>query len=258
MAKKRNLTPIEKIEKLIFLVRGQKIMLSTHLAELYGVESRVLVQAVKRNIERFPEDFMFQLSDGEFENLKSQFVISSWGGMRRAKPYAFTEQGVAMLSSVLRSKRAVQVNIEIMRSFVKLREMLAAHKELDRKLTELERKYDDQFKIVFEAIHQLMAPPDKPKKEIGYTVKEKQKAYSKKAKNKRPSTDGSFTPKAKKIWEAIPGDIQFKILNNVWCVQCKKESSIGNLSGKIESGMLVLRGTCTKCGGEVARVIENE
>jgi phage regulator Rha-like protein len=258
MAKKRNLTPIEKIEKLIFLVRGQKIMLSTHLAELYGVESRVLVQAVKRNIERFPEDFMFQLDDEEFENLKSQFVISSWGGMRRAKPYAFTEQGVAMLSSVLRSKRAVQVNIEIMRSFVKLREMLAAHKELDRKLTELERKYDDQFKIVFEAIHQLMAPPDKPKKEIGYTVKEKQKAYSKKAKNKRPSTDGSFTPKAKKIWEAIPGDIQFKILNNVWCVQCKKESSIGNLSGKIESGMLVLRGTCTKCGGEVARVIENE
>ena len=111
MAKKRNLTPIEKIEKLIFLVRGQKIMLSTHLAELYGVESSVLVQAVKRNIERFPEDFMFQLSDGEFENLKSQFVISSWGGMRRAKPYAFTEQGVAMLSSVLRSKRAVQVNI---------------------------------------------------------------------------------------------------------------------------------------------------
>ena len=106
MAKKRDLTPIEKIEKLIFLVRGQKIMLSTHLAELYSVESRILVQAVKRNIERFPEDFMFQLSDGEFENLKSQFVISSWGGMRRAraKPYAFTEQGVAMLSSVLKSK----------------------------------------------------------------------------------------------------------------------------------------------------------
>ena len=258
MAKKRNLTPIEKIEKLIFLVRGQKIMLSTHLAELYGVESRVLVQAVKRNIERFPEDFMFQLSDGEFENLKSQFVISSWGGMRRAKPYAFTEQGVAMLSSVLRSKRAVQVNIEIMRSFVKLREMLATHKDLDRRLTELERKYDDQFKIVFEAIRQLMTPPDKKVKKIGFTVKEKQKAYAKKAKNKKPSTDGSFTPKAKKIWEAIPGIIQFKILNNVWCVQCRKESSIGNLSGKIESGMLVLRGTCTKCGGGVARVIENE
>lgn len=258
MAKKENLIPIKNIEKLIFLVRGQKIMLSTHLAELYGVEPRILVQAVKRNIERFPEDFLFQLDDEEFENLKSQFVISSWGGMRRAKPYAFTEQGVAMLSSVLRSKRAVQVNIEIMRSFVKLREMLAAHKELDRKLTELERKYDDQFKIVFEAIRQLMAPPDNKDKKIGFTVKEKQKTYSKKAKNKKPSTDGSFTPKAKKIWEAIPGIIQFKILNNVWCVQCRKESSIGNLSGKIESGMLVLRGTCTKCSGEVARVIENK
>ncbi|MCJ7538076.1 MAG: ORF6N domain-containing protein [Desulfobacterales bacterium] len=258
MAKKRNLTPIEKIEKLIFLVRGQKIMLSTHLAELYGVESRVLVQAVKRNIERFPEDFMFQLSDGEFENLKSQFVISSWGGMRRAKPYAFTEQGVAMLSSVLRSKRAVLVNIEIMRSFVKLREMLATHKDLDRKLTKLERKYDDQFKVVFEVIRQLMAPPDKKVKKIGFTVKEKQKAYGKSVKKKKPSTDGSFTPKAKKIWEAIPGIIQFKILNNVWCVHCRKESSIGNLSGKIESGMLVLRGTCTKCGDDVARVIENE
>jgi len=158
-------------------------MLSTHLAELYGVESRILVQAVKRNIERFPEDFMFQLSDGEFENLKSQIVISSWGGMRRAKPYAFTEQGVSMLSSVLRSKRAVQVNIEIMRSFVKLREMLATHKDLDRKLAELERKYDDQFKIVFEAIRQLMAPPDKKgKRKIGFTIKEKQKKYGKRVK----------------------------------------------------------------------------
>ena len=258
MAKKRNLTPIEKIEKLIFLVRGQKIMLSTHLAELYGVESRILVQSVKRNIERFPEDFMFQLSDGEFENLKSQFVISSWGGMRRAKPYAFTEQGVAMLSSVLRSKRAVQVNIEIMRSFVKLREMLANHKDFDLKLAELERKYDDQFKIVFEAIRQLMAPPDKKVKKIGFTVKERQKAYVKRAKKNKPSLDGSFTPKAKKIWEAIAGDIQVKILNNVWCAHCRKGSSIGNLTGKIESGMLVLRGTCTKCGGYVARVIEKE
>jgi ORF6N domain-containing protein len=147
MAKKRNMTHIEKIGKMIFWVRGQKIMLSTHLAELYGVEPRTLVQAVKRNIERFPEDFMFQLSDEEFENLKSQFVISSWGGMRRAKPYAFSEQGVAMLSSVLRSKRAVQVNIEIMRSFVRLREMLAAHKDLDRKLADLEKKYDDETQI---------------------------------------------------------------------------------------------------------------
>jgi phage regulator Rha-like protein len=182
MTKKRDLTPIEKIEKLIYWVRGQKIMLSTHLAELYGVESRVLVQAVKRNLERFPEDFMFQLSDEEFADLKSQIVISSWGGMRRAKPYAFTEQGVAMLSSVLKSKRAVQVNIEIIRTFVKLREMMAAHKDLERKLNTLEQKYDEQFKVVFDAIRVLMAPPDKPKKKIGFTVKEKQKAYGKKEK----------------------------------------------------------------------------
>ena len=182
MTKKRDLTPIEKIEKLIYWVRGQKIMLSTHLAELYGVESRVLVQAVKRNLERFPEDFMFQLSDEEFADLKSQIVISSWGGMRRAKPYAFTEQGVAMLSSVLKSKRAVQVNIEIMRIFVKLREMMAAHRDLDRKLKALEQKYDEQFKVVFDAIRVLMAPPDKPKKKIGFTVEEKQKAYGTKAK----------------------------------------------------------------------------
>ncbi len=184
MTKKRNRTQIEKIEKMIFWVRGQKIMLSTHLAELYGVEPRVLIQAVKRNFERFPEDFMFQLSDEEFDNLKSQIVISSWGGMRRAKPYAFTEQGVAMLSSVLRSKRAVQVNIEIMRTFVRLRKMLAAHRDLERKLKALEQKYDEQFKVVFDAIHALMAPPDTKKKKIGYTVKEKQKKYGKRAKKK--------------------------------------------------------------------------
>ena len=111
-----------------------------HLAELYQVEPRVLIQAVKRNIDRFPGDFMFQLSKEEFANLKSQFVISSWGGLRRSTPYAFTEQGVAMLSSVLRSKRAIQVNIEIMRAFVKLRQILASHSELARKLESLEKK----------------------------------------------------------------------------------------------------------------------
>ena len=128
--------PAENVEQLIFLIRGHKVMLSTDLAGLYGVEPRALTQAVKRNRERFPEDFMFQLTEKEFQNLKSQIVISSWGGMRRAKPYAFTEQGVAMLSSVLRSKRAAQVNIEIMRAFVRLRQTLAAHKELDQKLKE--------------------------------------------------------------------------------------------------------------------------
>jgi hypothetical protein len=120
---------LEQIEEAIFFLRGHKVMLSTHLAELYEVEPRALVQAVKRNIERFPPDFMFQLSKVEFQKLKSQIVTSNWGGLRRAAPYAFTEQGVAMLSSVLNSRRAVQVNIEIMRAFVRLRELMATHKE---------------------------------------------------------------------------------------------------------------------------------
>lgn len=161
--------PAERIEKRIFLIRGQKVMLSMHLAELYEVEPRVLIQAVKRNIDRFPKDFMFQLGDGEFANLKSQVVISSWGGMRRAVPYAFTEQGVAMLSSVLRSHRAVKVNVEIMRAFVRLRQILSSHKDLARKLESLEQKYDSQFKVVFDAIRQLMTPPPLlPKRKIGF------------------------------------------------------------------------------------------
>src|SRR5512135_3402595 len=143
-------------------------MLSTHLADIYDVEPKVLMQAVKRNIERFPEDFMFQISAEEFENLKSQIVTSRWGGMRRARPYAFTEQGVAMLSSVLHSKRAVQVNIEIMRAFVKMREMLIAHKDLAKRLDELEAKYDRKFAVVFDAIRQLMAPPPAAKKKFGF------------------------------------------------------------------------------------------
>ena len=166
-----------------------------------------------------------------------------------------------MLSSVLISKRAIEVNIAIMRAFVQLRKMIHSHAELSSKLSDFERKlgdHDEQIQAIFEAIRQLMAPPDKPKKKIGYTVKEKQKAYVKRSIKNKPSLDGSFTPKAKIIWEAIAGDIQIKILNNVWCVHCRKVSSIGNLAGKIESGMLVLRGTCTKCGGDVARVIENE
>jgi len=171
---------LDQIESLIFLIRSQKVMLSPHIAELYDIEPRILVQAVKRNIDRFPRDFMFQLSDNEFANLKSQIVTSSWGGPRRAKPYAFTEQGVAMLSSVLRSKRAVQVNIEIMRAFVRLRQLLASHTELAGKPLEMEKKYDEQFKIVFEAIRQLMMPPAKPRKKLGFIVKEKRVAYGKK------------------------------------------------------------------------------
>ncbi|MCX6353534.1 MAG: ORF6N domain-containing protein [Candidatus Aureabacteria bacterium] len=163
--------PAASIEQCIFMFRGNKVMLSRHLAELYDVAPRVLVQALKRNTERFPEDFMFQLTDEEFQNLKSQVVTSSWGGLRRATPYAFTEQGVAMLSSVLRSPQAIQVNIAVMRTFVRLRNYLATHKELATKLVELEHKigtHDKQIQSIFEAIRQLMASPDKPKRRIGF------------------------------------------------------------------------------------------
>ena len=173
----KNLVPSERIENRIYLLRGQKVMLSTHLAELYEVEPRALVQAVKRNIERFPPDFMFQLSKAEVKNLKSQIVTSSWGGLRRAAPYAFREQEVAMLSSVLNSKRAVQVNIEIMRAFVRLREMLSTHKDLARKLEALEKRYDAQFKVVFDAIRELMSPPETKKRKIGFIVKERAAKY---------------------------------------------------------------------------------
>ena len=157
------LMPVERITQSIIFIRGQKVMLDADLATLYNVETKVLVQAVKRNIDRFPEDFMFQLTQQEFDNLKSQIVTSSWGG-RRYPPYAFTEQGIAMLSSVLRSKRAIHVNIEIMRAFVQLRRMLASHEDLARKLSDLEKKYDAQFKVVFDAIRGLMTTPEPKKK----------------------------------------------------------------------------------------------
>ena len=161
--------PVERIAQSILLIRNQKVMLDADLAALYGVDTRVLIQAVKRNIDRFPEDFMFQLTKQEFDDLRSQIVTSSWGG-RRYPPYAFTEQGVSMLSSVLRSKRAIQVNIEIMRAFVQLRRILASHADLARKLSALEKKYDAQSKVVFDAIRGLMAPPEpKKKREIGFS-----------------------------------------------------------------------------------------
>ena len=159
---------IEGIEGRIYSLRGQRVMLSHDLAALYQVETRTLMQAVQRNIVRFPDDFAFKLTNQEVEHLKSQIVISSWGGSRKA-PHAFTEQGVAMLSGVLKSKRAIGVNIEIMRSFVKLRSMLEGNKELTRKLNALEKKYDTQFQVVFEAIRELMTPPQQPrKKRIGF------------------------------------------------------------------------------------------
>jgi len=183
-SKDQSLIPVERIERSILLIRGQKVMLSTDLAELYQVAPRALVQAVKRNIARFPKDFMFQLTEEEFSNLKSQIVISSWGGLRRARPYAFTEQGVAMLSSVLRSKRAIQVNIEIMRAFVRLRRMLASNKELARRLDALEKKYDAQFKVVFDAIRELMKPPESKKRPIGFLVEEAKVPYITRMKKK--------------------------------------------------------------------------
>lgn len=161
------LVPIERIERKILLMREQKVMLDRDLAGLYEVETKVLVQAVKRNIERFPRDFMFQLTKKEFDNLRSQNVTSKWGG-RRYLPYAFTEQGVAMLSSVLNSKRAIMVNIQIMRAFTKLREMAIGYAKLRRKIEAMERKYDKQFRIVFDAIRRLLEPPPKPKRLIGF------------------------------------------------------------------------------------------
>jgi hypothetical protein len=162
--------PMERIERAILLIRDQKVMLDTHLAALYEVEVKVLNQAVKRNIKRFPKDFMFQLSAEEAELLKSQNVTLKTGRGKHRKylPYVFTEQGVAMLSSVLRSERAVHVNIEIMRAFVRLRQILSSNVELARKLNAFEKKYDAQFKVVFDALRQLMAPPTKPRRRIGF------------------------------------------------------------------------------------------
>jgi len=158
-----------QIERRIFLIRGHKIMLDTDLAELYGVETKNFNKAVRRNLARFPEGFMFQLTQKEWENLRFQFGTSSSGhGGRRFLPMAFTEHGVAMLSSVLNSERAVQVSIAIIKTFVRLREMLAGNAALARKLEELEGKYDHQFKVVFDAIRQIMTPPEPPRRRIGF------------------------------------------------------------------------------------------
>ena len=169
------LIPVEMIERKIYLIRGHKVMIDRELAELYGVETRILNQAVRRNLKRFPSDFMFSLTREEIMNL-SQIVISS--RIKRApNVFVFTEQGVAMLSSVLNSERSVQVNIAIMRAFVTLREMIASNKDLAKRLDELERKYDSQFKIVFDAIRQLMTPPEPKKRKIGFEVRESRARY---------------------------------------------------------------------------------
>ena len=197
----KEIVSIDRIAHRIHLLRGQKVMLDFDLAALYGVATKVLNQAVKRNRGRFPDDFMFQLSAGETANLKSQFVISSsqdvvdkrflrnrsqivTGPLKhrelRSRPFAFIEQGVAMLSSVLNSERAVKVNIAIMRAFVKLRETLETNRELARKFSELEKrvgKHDEEIAAILEAIRQLMAPPEKPRRKIGFHVREKTARY---------------------------------------------------------------------------------
>ena len=164
--------PIERIHKSILFIRGRNVIIDMDLADLYGVETKVLNRAVSRNIDRFPEDFMFRLNGEEFKNLRFHFGTSSWGG-RRYPPYAFTEQGVAMLSSVLRSKRAVEVNIAIMRTFVKLREILASNSALRRKIEAMERGYDEQFKLVFKVLSEMVMPTSKSKSQIGYLTEAK-------------------------------------------------------------------------------------
>ena len=167
--KSEALLPVERIETVIFYVRGERVILDADIAALYGVETKVLVQAVKRNLDRFPQDFMFQLTEEEVRRLKFQIGTSNNRGGRRYLPYAFTEQGVAMLSGVLRSEQAVKVNVEIMRAFVRLRRMVNEQAELARKLDVLEERYDEQFKVVFDALRELMAPPEETEgRRIGF------------------------------------------------------------------------------------------
>jgi phage regulator Rha-like protein len=175
-----SIVPIERIQQCIFLLRGEKVMLDRDLAELYGVETKTLTRAMKRNIDRFPDDFMFQLTKDEFDNLRRQYGTSSqWGG-RRYPPYAFTEHGVAMLSSVLNSPRAIQVNIQIIRTFSRLRKFLATHKDLRRKIESLEKKYDEQFQQVFAVLKAMIAEDEKTKPRIGYQTEAKGKRRKKK------------------------------------------------------------------------------
>jgi len=180
------LVPIEIITSKIYLMRNVKVMLDIDLAKLYGVETKRLKEQVRRNIERFQEDFMFEFTKDELGNWRSQFATSNQDIMGlRIPPFVFTEHGILMLSSVLKSERAIQVNIQIMRAFTQLRQMLSTHEDLKRKIESMEKKYDQQFQIVFEAIKQLLETDEKPKRKIGYTVKEKQKAYGKNPKRKK-------------------------------------------------------------------------
>ncbi|WP_045218581.1 ORF6N domain-containing protein [Desulfonatronum thioautotrophicum] len=171
-----DLVPVESITGKILVLRGMKVMLDRDLADLYGVETKLLKRQVRRNSDRFPDDFMFELTPEEVSNLRCHFGTSSWGGVRY-NPMAFTEQGVAMLSSVLNSKRAIQVNIQIMRAFTRLRQMLATHEDLRRKIEDMESKYDEQFRVVFEALRQLLAVEEKAERRIGFVREDAQEFW---------------------------------------------------------------------------------
>ena len=174
----KSLVATEAVERKILLIRAKRVILDVDLAELYGVTTKVFNQAVKRNIDRFPPDFMFQLTEDEAERLRSQIVTSKPGrGGRRYSPYVFTEHGIIMAASVLNSQRAIDASVYVVRAFVKLREMISTHKDLARKLNELEKKYDGQFQIVFEAIRQIIEVEEKPKRKIGFIARERQAVY---------------------------------------------------------------------------------
>ncbi len=188
MGCKAELVAPPQVEQAILLIRGQRVMLDRDLAAMYGVSTGNLNKAVRRNLSRFPPDFMFQLTEDEAEASRFQFGILKRGLNIKYLPYVFTQEGVAMLSGVLRSPQAEQVNIAIMRAFVRLRETLSLHKELAHKLSELERKiqnHDENIRTLFEAIHQLMTPPEKPPRQIGFHVKESSPPYRVKVKRKR-------------------------------------------------------------------------
>ena len=176
MAGSRSIIPPERIEKVIYIIRGRKVMFDSGPAKLYGTSTKRFNEQIRRNGDRFPDDFMFRLSDEEWTVLRSQTATSKKGrGGRRYTPSAFTEHGAVMAANVLNSPRAVQASIEVVRAFVRLREVLASHKDLARKLTALEKKYDHQFKVVFDAIRQLMAPPEPAKRQMGFHAVKKQK-----------------------------------------------------------------------------------
>jgi hypothetical protein len=176
----KEIVPLKRVVQSIRWIRGQKVLLDSDLAILYGVTTGNLNKAVKRNADRFPSDFMFQLKPEELANSKFQFGTSSWGGRRRSRPYVFTEQGIAMLSSVLNSERAIKVNIAIMRAFVKLRQMIDTNRELAQKFSKLEQRvgeHDEGIAAILETIRQLTAPPEEPRREIGFHVREETARY---------------------------------------------------------------------------------